>query len=328
MMIQKDKTQLLRHIFIDRKIREGMRSGIYANCGSLALEYEVSAKTIMRDIDYLKNQCDSPIDYDASKKGYFYTEANYKMPAVNINASDLFAICLAEKVLEQHHDTPIYDKLVSVFNRIEESLPEKISIHPAWVDNRISIIQPHRTSIIPELWGMIAEALQQGRRISIAYQKPSSEKSKDRRIDPYHLVNFQGEWYLIAFCHKRQKILTFAVSRIKKAKLLTATFLIPKDFDFKSTNSRFGIFSSSTTYRVKILFSKKLAPYIMEREWHPSQKITPKKNGKLQLEINTSHLFEIKQWILSWGKGAKVLAPKCLRDEIKKDLSETLLLYK
>ena len=114
-MIQKDKTQLLRLIFIDKKIREGMRSGIYENCHSMAKEYEVSSKSILRDIDYLKHQCEAPIEYDSSKKGYFYTEENFKMPAININASDLFAICIAEKVLKQHQDTPVYQKLFSVF---------------------------------------------------------------------------------------------------------------------------------------------------------------------------------------------------------------------
>ena len=78
---QRDKTQLLRLVFIDRKIREGMRSGIYANCSSMAKEYEVSSKSIMRDIDYLKNQRDAPIEYDPQKRGYYYTEDNFKLPA-------------------------------------------------------------------------------------------------------------------------------------------------------------------------------------------------------------------------------------------------------
>ena len=75
-MIQKDKTQLLRLVFIDKKIREGMRFGNYANCSSMADEYEVSTKSIMRDIDYLKNQCDAPIEYDPSKKGQGLDEAD------------------------------------------------------------------------------------------------------------------------------------------------------------------------------------------------------------------------------------------------------------
>ena len=323
-MQNKDKTQLLRHIFIDQKIREGMASGHYANCTSMAQEYEVSTKSILRDIDYLKNQCDTPIAYDSSKKGYFYTEKNFKMSAINIGASNLFAITIAENVLKQHRNTPIYHKLKSVFKRIEESLPEKVSIHPAWVSSRISIIEGHSTRILPEIWATAADALQRSHTLSVIYRKPNEEPGW-RKIDPYHLVNFQGEWYLIGRCHLRKRLLTFAVSRIKEAKILSTDFQIPADFDFREFSAhRFGIFSGKESYRVKILFPKEQAPYILEQEWHPSQKIRENKNGSLIFELTTNHLLEIKQWVLSWGARAEILEPEKLRLEIKKELTTAL----
>ncbi len=326
-MIKKDKTQLLRLIFIDRKIREGMRSGNYANCISLSREYEVSSKSIQRDIDYLKNQCDAPIEYDSSKKGFYYSEENYKMPAVNISASDLFALCIAEKVLKQHEDTPIYRKLVSVFKKIEESLPETTSIHPSWVDSRISIIQHSKTTITPKIWGIVSDALQRNRTINITYRKPSENFDKNRKIDPYHLVNFQGEWYLVGYCHLRKKILTFSVSRMKDAKIIKGTFSIPSDFNYQKATTRFGIFNGDQEYGVKILFDKKHAPYVLEREWHPSQKISSKPDGSILFEITTNHLFEIKQWIMSWGHGVKVITPTKLRDDIRQELHMSLSQY-
>jgi predicted DNA-binding transcriptional regulator YafY len=101
-------------LFIDRKIREGK----YPNCSSLGEEWEVSAKTIQRDIDYIKYELDAPLEYDAVKHGYYYTEEQFKMPAVTVSESDLFAVCIAELALEQFKQTPIHDKLVKVFDRI------------------------------------------------------------------------------------------------------------------------------------------------------------------------------------------------------------------
>ena len=94
--MRKNKVQLLRLVFIDQKIREGMQTGKLANCSGMSREYEVSPKTIMRDIDYLKYQRDAPIEYDSSRKGYFYTEENFSLPALTLNESDLFAICIAQ----------------------------------------------------------------------------------------------------------------------------------------------------------------------------------------------------------------------------------------
>lgn len=327
-MIQKDKTQLLRLIFIDKKIREGMRFGTYANCSSMAHEYEVSSKSIMRDIDYLKNQCDAPIAYDSRKKGYFYTEETYQMPAITISASDLFAIAIAQKALQQHENTPIYEKLTNVFKRIEDSLPDKVSIHPGWIDNRISIIQHQKTTIHAQIWSTLADALQQNRIISMRYQKPQAAMPKNRRVDPYHLVNYQGEWYLIGYCHTREKVLTFAVSRIEYASITDTTFTPPSDFDYSDYSaSRFGIFSGKDSFHIEILFHKKHAPYIKERQWHPSQKIQENEDGSIVLSMTTSHLFDVKQWILSWGYGAKVLKPEILQDEIRDELKMSFEQY-
>jgi hypothetical protein len=55
----KYKPQHSRLLFIDREINTGK----HPNCGSLALEWEVSPKTIQRDLDYMKYQLDAPSWY-------------------------------------------------------------------------------------------------------------------------------------------------------------------------------------------------------------------------------------------------------------------------
>ncbi|MCK5405184.1 MAG: WYL domain-containing protein [Desulfobulbaceae bacterium] len=316
-----DKTQLLRHIFIDKKIREGMQSQKLANCSTMAKEYEVSPKSILRDIDFLRNQRDAPIAYDSRKKGYYYTEENYSIPAISINESDLFAICIAEKALTQYENTPIYKKLVSVFQKIEQSLPEKISITPAWIDTRLSVIQERQTRIDPAVWETVAKALKDNRTLHIHYLKPGRKGPTARDIDPYHVVSFKGEWYLIGHCHLRKKVLTFAISRIKNAKTLRKKFTAEKEFDFeKFSSDQFGIFRGEGNYTVAIEFSSEHAPYVLERKWGPSQAVKKKADGNVVLSFQCSHLYEVKRWILSWGKGVRVLSPEELKNDIRAEL--------
>ena len=324
----KDKTQLLRLLFIDRKIREGMRSGIMANCSSMAAEYEVSAKSILRDIDYLRSQRDAPIAYDATARGYYYTEENYALPAISLNESDLFAICIAEKALRMHEDTPIYGKLQKVFRKIEESLPEKVSIHPTWVEDKLSVIPERQTRLEPEVWEAVSAGLSKNRTLAISYRKPGGEESTERRVDPYHLVRYQGEWYLIGHCHRRGAIVTFAMSRIETAQILESKFSVPEDFDHaRYSGTQFGIFSGEREVLVKIRFSREHAPYVREREWHPQQTLAQKKDGSVVLGFPALHLYEVKRWVLSWGFGAKVLAPKELVDSVHKELAAALADY-
>ena len=324
----KDKTQLLRLLFIDRKIREGMRTGIMANCSSMAAEYEVSAKSILRDIDYLRSQRDAPIAYDATVRGYYYTEENYALPAISLNESDLFAICIAEKALRLHEDTPIYRKLQKVFRKIEESLPEKVSIHPAWVEDKLSVIPERQTRLEPEIWEAVSSGLSKNRTLAISYRKPGGRESTERRVDPYHLVRYQGEWYLIGHCHKRGAIVTFAMSRIQAAQLLEKIFAVPEDFDHaRYGGSQFGIFSGEREVLVKIWFSREHAPYLLEREWHPRQTVVRKKDGSVVLGFPALHLYEVRRWILSWGSGAKALAPKELVEAVYRELASALADY-
>lgn len=326
--MKKDKTQLLRLIFIDRKIREGMKSGNYANCANMAKEYEVSSKSILRDIDYLKNQRDAPILYDPKKKGYYYSEENFQLPAMEISAGDLFALCIAEKVFKQHENTPIYKKLTSVFKKIEESLPEQVSIHPSWIDSSISVVGEYRTAIDPQIWQVVANSLQHSKILSISYKKPGDKEVSKREVEPYHIVSFQGEWYLIAFCHNRKSILTFAISRIIKATLQQKTFTVPNDFDYRQfSKEKFGIFNGPKSFKVEILFDRNNAPFIEEREWHPSQKLERQSDGSLILTISASHYLEVKKWVLSWGSGAEVLKPKELRMEIQEELRKMVQQY-
>ncbi len=324
----KDKTQLLRLLFIDRKIREGMHSGIMANCSSMAAEYEVSAKSILRDIDYLRSQRDAPIAYDARVRGYYYTEENYALPAISLNESDLFAICIAEKALRMHEDTPIYRKLQKVFRKIEDSLPEKVSIHPAWVEDKLSVIPERQTRLEPEVWEAVSAGLSKNRALAISYRKPGGRESTERRVDPYHLVRYQGEWYLIGHCHRRGAIVTFAMSRIETALLLEKRFSVPEDFDHaRYSGTQFGIFSGEREILVKVWFSREHAPYVLEREWHPRQTEVRKKDGSVVLGFPARHLYEVKRWVLSWGSGAKALAPKELADSVQKELASALADY-
>ncbi|NTV13502.1 MAG: WYL domain-containing protein [Desulfobulbaceae bacterium] len=323
-----NRCQLQRLLFIDRMIREGMQSGRLANCATIAAAYEVSTKSILRDIDYLKNQAGAPIKYIRQRHGFCYTEESYQLPAIQISESDLFAIALARKTLRQYENTPLYQKLVKVFKKIEESLPEKVSVDPAWVDERMSVVPESRTIINPAVWESIAEGLRRNKRLEIRYHKPGSECAEPRLVDPYHTVSFQGEWYLIGHCHRRREIRTFALSRIRTAQVTSEGFTPPADFSFEQySGHQFGIFQGDRERLVLLLFSPHHRPYVEEREWHREQQLEIRKDGSLLLSFPTKHLFEVKRWVLSWGEGVKVLAPPELADQLRKEIRKTLQAY-
>jgi predicted DNA-binding transcriptional regulator YafY len=55
-------------------IRERTRSGCLPNCGDFMRELEVSRRTLMRDLDFLRDDHRAPIAYDGSRKGFYLTD--------------------------------------------------------------------------------------------------------------------------------------------------------------------------------------------------------------------------------------------------------------
>jgi len=313
----KYKPQHSRLLFIDREINTGK----HPNCSSLAEKWEVSCKTVQRDLDYMRYQLNAPLEYSAKHRGYFYKEKNFQLPAMDIKESDLFAIYLADKLLIQYEGTPIYDSLCSVFKKIEQSLPSKVSLDPGDEPSRFTVFPPSNTIFRPGIWETVTNAIRLLRRLEIKYQTPGSDPVI-RKLDPYHGVRFEGDWYVVGFCHLRREILTFSLGRIIDAKMLSDSFEIPADFDFhKLTGSHFGIHWSNNEIDVKIHFNRSVAGYIKERKWHPSQEISSNPDGSLVLSLTVNHLLELKRWILSWGDMAEVLEPEDFVEEVKQTIN-------
>jgi len=90
--MSKFKPQYARLVFIDRKIREGR----YPNSATLAREYEVSSRSIARDLAYMKDMLGAPLEYDPARRGYYYSEDDYRLPDIRIRESDFFALMIAD----------------------------------------------------------------------------------------------------------------------------------------------------------------------------------------------------------------------------------------
>ena len=129
-----------------------------------------------------------------------------------------------------------------------------------------------------------------------------------------------GDWYLVAYCHQRKEIRVFSPSRIRKIKLTSERFTRPADFDAREYfRPSFSAILGGKEYKVKLRFSKNVARYIREREWHPTQELKERRNGSLEMTLLVRGLDEIKRWVLSWGKDVEVMNPKALLIAVAKE---------
>src|SRR5579883_3252758 len=74
------------------KIHQALQSGKYPNTNRLANEMEVSSKSIQRDLDFMRDRMNLPVEFDRSKGGYHYTGEVGAFPTFQITEGELFAL--------------------------------------------------------------------------------------------------------------------------------------------------------------------------------------------------------------------------------------------
>lgn len=307
------------------RIHHIIQSGKYPNASSLAKEMEVSKKSIHRDLEFMRDRLELPLEYDKSRFGYYYSESVSSFPTLQITEGELFALLVAEKALQQYRGTNFEKPLISAFKKMSASLPDTISLNLADWEQTISF----RTSAAPilnlEIFDTLGKATAERRQLEIFYRKPGQREAEARIIDPYHLGNINGEWFLFAFDHLRKDIRTFVPARIKSIKPTGKTFPRPHKFSLeKRLRDSFGVHFAQGEFQVAIRFNEHVADYIREKKWHDSQQLVEMKDGGVELRLKLSSLEEIERWVLGWAGNAVVIKPPQLVEMVKKSAQNIL----
>lgn len=310
------------------RIHEELRRGALINCTTLVDALEVSRKTVVRDIAFMRDRLDLPIEYDAQLQAYRYTHPVNSFPTVQVTEGELLALLVARRALEQYQGTPFHRQLEIAFDKLTGGLKDRISFSPADELRSVSFKNIGLGKADLDVFNTLSAAMLKQHEVDLDYRKPGETKATARRIQPYHLSHRENLWYLIGFDVGKKALRTFALPRIKSARPTDRTFTRPTDFSpeqFFAT--ALGVLGGIGDYRVKIRFSAEVAERVRERVWHDSQEMRDLKNGSLELTLQLGALPEVESWVLGWGSHATVLAPEELRDRLRETISRLQAMY-
>jgi proteasome accessory factor B len=308
-----------------------LQSRRYPNCRKLADELEVSAKTVQRDIDFMRYRLGLPIEYDQLHFGFYYTEPVSSFPNVEISEGELVALYVGQKALAQYQGTSFEAPLSTAFRKITDGLRDTISMTWSDLDSAISFRGTGRSTVDVHPFEQLSHAVFKQLEVRFDYKKPDAARYEQRYVQPYHFGCVENLWYLFAFDLDRDQLRTFALPRIRDVRVSKTKFRRPLDFSIgRFLGESFGVFAkpSKTKYNVRIQFDPFAAPRVEERQWHPSQKIKPLRNGGVELSLKLGNLEEIERWILSWGTHAQVQGPAELKTRIRKIASALAETYR
>ena len=306
------------------RIHQLVQAGGFPNATAVAREAEVTTKTIQRDVEFMRDRLNLPIAFDHSRNGFHYTAEVSAFPTMQITEGEIFALVVAEKALQQYRGTSFEKPLLSALKKMEQALPDTISLNLADIQQTISFRTRAEPILNLEIFDVLAKAVAQRQQLELHYRKPGQPAEK-RLVDAYHLANINGEWYLFAYDHARQDLRTFVPARIQSVKPTGKTFERTQKFSLeKRLRDSFGVHAGEGKFEVIIRFAPRAADYIREKKWHPSQTLRDLKGGGAELKLKLSSLAEVQRWVLSWGGDAIVLKPKELVESVRASAKKIL----
>ena len=311
------------------RIHQAIQAGRYPNASTLAHEIEVSPKSIQRDLDFMRDRLNLPLAYDASRFGFHYTEEVKAFPSMHITEGELVALVVAEKALQQYRGTSFEKPLLSAIRKMEQSLPDTISVDLAEVDQTISFRTRAEPILDLQTFDTLAKAAAHRQQLEITYRKPGQRQAERRVIDPYHLANINGEWFLFAHDHLRHDLRTFVPARIQAIKRTGKTFPRPQKFSLeKRLRGSFGVRSGQGNYDIVLRFNARAADYVREKKWHESQHLRDLGAGGVELTLRLSGLEEVTRWVLNWGGDARVVKPRELAQAVARSARAILTAHR
>jgi len=310
-------------------IHKALQKGGFPNCSKLARELEVSSKTISRDIDFMRDRMLLPIEYEPSEHGYEYTREVESFPTIDISEGELLALSIARKALDHYKGTPFEKPLSNAFNKLAASLPDTLTANLEQLSETISFKHGQHSQLDEDVLQLAIKGALEKRVVTFAYKKAGAEIRETRFVEPFHITNYLGKWYLIARDRQRNAMRTFLLARASELKLKADKFQIPEDFSVDDYLwSSFGIWSKSGDHAVAIRIEPKLADYVSENVWHPTQRIAQENDGSILIYFRLGSLEEISRWILNWGIQAEALEPPELREMVEQRAQSIADLYK
>ena len=274
-----------------------------ATASELAQKFEVSIRTIYRDIDSISS-AGIPIYAMQGKGGGISILNDYTLD------KSLFSEQEQEQML-----TALQGMVATTEENSNELLTKLSGLFQINSTNWIEVDfsdWAHRTPQ-QDTFNIIKEAIFQKRVISFCYFSGKGNKEK-RNVRPIRLVFKSKSWYLYSFCLLRNDYRFFKLTRIKELEMLSETFT--QDFTPTKIEKQIQV---ENTVAVKLKFDRQAAFRVYDEF---TDSITEDSQGNLYVQIDLPDNEVLYSYVMSFSDSVEIIEPQSIREQMKKRLQK------
>lgn len=307
-------------------LRQACEEALYGSTGG----DDICDSTIEKDLFAMRMDFDAPIKYSKREKGYFYEDDEFSIDKIPLSADDVEAIKFASSTLMQFREVGIFKQFGFAIDKIFDRV--HISDNP--LDESVDSFVRFETvpaskgnEYLPEL----LRAIKSKFTVHFDYQSFRNDDTnvKSREVCPLLLKEYRNRWYLISFSLSKEKVITYALDRMKNVLVTEEVFNKSIDFDAdKYFEHAIGItVNEQQPEKVVVKIDKVGSKYLETQPLHKSQVLVKEGKKRNTFELNVLVSEELKRTILSYGSQMEVIKPSWLRDEINTVILEMHEIY-
>ena len=273
--------------------------------GELAEKFEVSRRTIIRDLEAL-NMAGIPVAASKGQGGGVYIMEGYRIDRTLISSDDMRSILTGLQSLDSVSGTNRYKQLMDKLSAEGQSAIK--------ADNSGIIIDLARwdKSGLSKKIGLIQGAMENNRKIAFLYYSPKGESM--RLIEPYRLIFQWSGWYVWGYCMTRQDYRMFKLSRIRELSETPE----PREKRAVPEYQCDKLFHTAGEIEVTVKFDKSVM-WLLADEFD-ADRLRYDKEGNIIIAFTWSDAKSLYSYIMTFGEKAEIIAPKEYREGFKEAL--------
>lgn len=269
----------------------------------LAEKFEVSVRTIYRDIDIISSM-GIPIYATQGKGGGITLLDNFVLDKTLLSTREKEQILMALQgmiVTEQNNADELLRKLGSLFQ----------SKNTNWIEVDFSNWVKNNPG--QDIFNLIKSAIFSRNVISFQYFG-SNKESTQRRVEPLRLVFKSKDWYLYGFCLMRNDYRFFKLTRIKDMEIQPDVYTR----ELPSAYSVGKLMNIENTIAVKLKFDKRMAFRVYDEF---ANEVTEDEQGNLYVQTNLPSNDALYSYLFSFADYVELLEPEIIRGRVKEKLA-------
>ncbi len=296
----------------------------------LARELDVTARSVRRDLKALQGaEIELEFPDVHNERRVRLAQTGKTTEPIRMTKFQRYSLTAVRRAFDVLEGTPFHDDLSQLFAKLAQGNAADGAAADPMADRFVYIADAPKSykKFRDQLYEIYDGVL---RSLTLAFYYDGGTSSGQRKLQPYSLVMYRNGLYVVGYDVQREEPRTFAVERMKRVRALpNAHFDRDPEFNVtKMFEGAFGIISGQKPRpRVAIEFGADVGQYIVERTWHPSQKIENNVDGGGIIEFDVHVTQEVVGWVLRWGPSVKVLAPPELVNLVQDQFVRAAALY-